>query len=84
MDRIVHFVSVLFIYAMMVQRGNRSLKKIQMKKFGIAPRADGFTRKRFVIKIVKRLKDLMIDDTDDFERKRNEIMMMKDQIKGIK
>lgn len=46
MDRIVHFVSVLFIYAMMVQWGNRSLKKIQMKKFGIAPRADRFTRKR--------------------------------------
>lgn len=37
-----------------------------------------------VIKIIKRLKDLMIDDTDDFERKRDEIMMIKDQIKGIK
>ena len=34
--------------------------------------------------IVKRLKDLMIDDIDDFERKRDEIMMIKDQIKGIK
>jgi len=44
---------------------------------------DSRGRGRF-IKIVKRLKDLMIDDTDDFERKRDKIMMIKDQIKGIK